>query len=166
MDTHTQQHTQLHPQHTHSHTGTWAPRRGHTRTAAHTATPTDTHVHTCLNISEVTLYNSSELQMSCYLLLFSRVSWTARLPLCRLPSLPGFSCGPSLIGHLQFLDKYVPKHLLLFSVSHLCLNLCNPRECSSPGSSVHRIFQTRILERAAIPFSRGSSPPRNQTWVS
>ena len=33
----------------------------------------------------------------------------------------------------------------------------------SPGSTVHGIFQTRILEWIAIPFSRGSSPPRDQT---
>ena len=38
--------------------------------------------------------------------------------------------------------------------------------CSRPGSSVHGILQARILERVAIPFSRGSSQPRDQTWVS
>ena len=37
---------------------------------------------------------------------------------------------------------------------------------SSPGSSVHGIFQTRILERVAISFSRGSSWSRDQTQVS
>ena len=47
-----------------------------------------------------------------------------------------------------------------------CLSLCDPTDCSPPGSSVHGILQARILERVAIPFSRGSSPPRNQTWVS
>ena len=35
---------------------------------------------------------------------------------------------------------------------------------SLPGSSVHEIFQARILEWVAIPFSRGSSPPRIETW--
>ena len=35
-----------------------------------------------------------------------------------------------------------------------------PTLCSLPGSSVHGITQTRILEWAAIPFSRGSSQPR------
>ena len=38
-------------------------------------------------------------------------------------------------------------------------------DCSPPGSSVHGISQARILEWAAISFSRGSSWPRNQTWV-
>ena len=39
-------------------------------------------------------------------------------------------------------------------------------DCSLPGSSVHGIFQATILEWIAIPFSRGSSQPRGQTWVS
>ena len=37
--------------------------------------------------------------------------------------------------------------------------LHNPLDCSPPGSSVHGIFQARILEWVAIPLSRGSSPP-------
>ena len=39
-------------------------------------------------------------------------------------------------------------------------------DCSLPRSSVHGIFQARVLEWVAISFSRGSSPPRDQTWVS
>ena len=39
-------------------------------------------------------------------------------------------------------------------------------DCSPPGSSVHRILQARVLEWVAISFSRGSSWPRNWTWVS
>ena len=35
------------------------------------------------------------------------------------------------------------------------LTLCNPMDCSPPGSSVHGILQTRMLEWVAIPFSRG-----------
>ena len=42
-------------------------------------------------------------------------------------------------------------------VSHSCLTLCDPMDCNLPGSSVHEILQTRILEWIAIPFSRGSS---------
>ena len=38
-------------------------------------------------------------------------------------------------------------------------------DCSLPGSSVHDISQARILEWVAIPFSRGSSQPRDRTWV-
>ena len=45
-------------------------------------------------------------------------------------------------------------------VSQSWPTLCNPRDCSPPGSSVHGILQARILEWIAIPFSRGSSHPR------
>ena len=56
-----------------------------------------------------------------------------------------------------------------FSVEQLCivcvrakllklyLTLCNPTDCSPPGSSVHWILQARILEWVAMPSSRGSS---------
>ena len=43
---------------------------------------------------------------------------------------------------------------------------CSPIDCSPLGSSVHVILQARILEWVAISFSRGSSQPRDQTWVS
>ena len=51
-------------------------------------------------------------------------------------------------------------------VSQSCPTLCDPMDCSPPGSSVHGIFQARILEWVAISFSRGSSRPRDWTWVS
>ena len=41
-----------------------------------------------------------------------------------------------------------------------------PMDCSPPGSYVHEILQARILERVAMPFSKGSSQPRDQTCVS
>ena len=44
--------------------------------------------------------------------------------------------------------------------------LCNPMDCSLLGSSVHGIFQARVLEWVTISFSRGSSQPRGWTWVS
>ena len=47
-----------------------------------------------------------------------------------------------------------------------CPTLCNPMDCSLPGSSVHRILQARILEWVAIPFSRASSWSRDHTCVS
>ena len=43
-------------------------------------------------------------------------------------------------------------------VAQLCPPLCDPMNCSLPGSSVHGIFQARILEWVAISFSRRSSP--------
>ena len=47
-----------------------------------------------------------------------------------------------------------------------CPTLCSPIDCSPPGSSVHGILQARILRRVAISSSRGSSRPRDHTWVS
>ena len=47
-----------------------------------------------------------------------------------------------------------------------CTTLCDPLDCSPPGSSVHGILQARILEWVAMPFSRGSSQSRHQTCVS
>ena len=47
-----------------------------------------------------------------------------------------------------------------------CVTLCDPMDCSPPGSSVHGILQARTLEWVAIPFCRGSSPPRGQSRVS
>ena len=41
-------------------------------------------------------------------------------------------------------------------VAQSCPALCNPMDCSPPGSSVHGILQTRILEWVAISFPRGS----------
>ena len=51
-------------------------------------------------------------------------------------------------------------------VTQLCLTLCNPMDCSLPGSFVHEILQAGILEWGAIPFSRGSSSPKDWAWVS
>ena len=53
-------------------------------------------------------------------------------------------------------------------VTQSCLTLCmsDPLDYSPPGSSDHGISQARILEWVAIPFSRGSSRPRDQTHIS
>ena len=47
-----------------------------------------------------------------------------------------------------------------------CLTLCYPTDCSPPGSSVHGIPQARILEWVAMPSSRESLQPRDQTCIS
>ena len=47
-----------------------------------------------------------------------------------------------------------------------CPALCDPMDCSLSGSSLHGIFQARILEWVAISFSRRSSQPRDRTQVS
>ena len=51
-------------------------------------------------------------------------------------------------------------------VAQSCLTLCDSMDCSLPDSSVHGIFQAIVLEWIAISFSRGSSRPRDRTWVS
>ena len=51
-------------------------------------------------------------------------------------------------------------------VAQSCVTLYNPTDCSFPGSSVHGIFQARVLEWLAISFFRGSSWPRIWTRVS
>ena len=69
------------------------------------------------------------------------------------------------------LNSSLPVELKLLSsvvcvlVTQSCLTLCDPMDCSPPGSSVHGILQARILGWVAIPFSRGSSPPRDRTHV-
>ena len=55
---------------------------------------------------------------------------------------------------------------LKVKVIQLCPTLCDSMDYSLPGSSVCGILQARILEWAAIPFSRGSSQPKDQTQVS
>ena len=51
-------------------------------------------------------------------------------------------------------------------VTQSCPTLCDPIDCSLAGSSVHEIFQAKVLEWIAISFSRGSSRPRDWTQVS
>ena len=51
-------------------------------------------------------------------------------------------------------------------LSKSCPTLLQPVDCSPPGSSVHGLFQARILEGVAISFSRGSSWSRDQTSIS
>ena len=51
-------------------------------------------------------------------------------------------------------------------ITQSCPTLCDPMHCSPPGSSVYGIVQSRILDWIAIPFSRGSSWPRDRTCIS
>ena len=64
-------------------------------------------------------------------------------------------------------SSYPPKTVKSESeVAQSCPTLCNPVDCSPPGSSVHGTLQTRILEWVAISLFRGSSLPRDWTQVS
>ena len=53
-----------------------------------------------------------------------------------------------------FYNFYDKQLVPAWSVTNLCLTVCNPIDCSPPGSSVHGIFQSRILEGVAISSSR------------
>ena len=119
--------------------------------------------------------------------------WTGRKSLHGLPwnsvCSPGMGWGAylcpkpregSLQGHhSQSADTYIkgcgrvrlgplrPRSSNLVCVCSLsCVWLCDAMDCSPPGSSIHGIFQARVLEWVAIFFSRRSSRPRDRTRVS
>ena len=100
---------------------------------------------------------------------------------CWEPKWPMFTiCFPSLQPKSGPLAVRVGQHHRVLTAnwcscigsSHCCvvakssLTLCNPMDCSLPGSSVQEILQARILEWVAVSFSRGSSQPRDWTRVS
>ena len=60
--------------------------------------------------------------------------------------------------------EYFPLSKVL--AAQLCPIFCNAMDCSPPGSSIHGIFQARILQRVAVSYPRGSSQPRDRTHVS
>ena len=60
----------------------------------------------------------------------------------------------------------ITHNVCMCSVAQSCLTLCDPVDGSPPESSVHGIFQTRILEWVAISFSRESSQLMDRTHVS
>jgi len=73
------------------------------------------------------------------------------------PDLTGrfFTAEPPGKAYLRFKKKKERKKES--EVAQSCLTLCNPMYCTLPGSSVHGIFQARVLEWVAIFFSRGYS---------
>ena len=95
------------------------------------------------------------------LLLLSRFS---RVRLFATPWTAAYQAPPSM----DFPGKStgVGCHRLLQKVAQSYPILCNSMDCSLPGSSVSGILQAKILEWVAIPFSKGSSKPRDRTQVS
>ena len=83
------------------------------------------------------------------------------LTLCPLQWPPGYK-AMRFSASFEFLKSAEREN----EVARSCPAFCDPTDCSPPGSSVHGAFQARILEWVAISFSRGSSPPRDQTRVS
>ena len=71
-----------------------------------------------------------------------------------------------MLGEISNNLRYAEREVKWSEVTQSCPTLCDPMDCSLSGSSVHGIFQARVLEWIAISFSRGTSWPRNRTWVS
>ena len=103
---------------------------------------------------------------------FSRQKYWSGLPHLSPGNLPhpGIEpMTPALAGTFFTTEppgKPICIYLTCVLVAQLCLTLCNPMDCSPPGFSVYGIVQARILEWIAIPFSRGTSQPRDRTLVS
>ena len=72
--------------------------------------------------------------------------------------------GVKLLRH--WFTASFPRFCACCAGAQASLTLCDPMDCSLPGSSVHEIFQTRILQWVAISSSRGSSPSRDWTYFS
>ena len=103
------------------------------------------------------------------------------LNLCRFPWLlwvfkwphSVLASSPNPCGTFELLEerhptqrKYPMNEVKWSEVAQSCPTLCDPMDYSLTGSSVHGILQARILEWVATSFSRGSSLPKYQTWVS
>ena len=105
------------------------------------------------------------------ILLTRILEWEA-IPFSRdLPdpgSNPGLLLCSQILYHLHHQGSPLRSYAVLCCAKSLpsCLTLCDPMDCSLPGSCVHGIFQARILEWVAMPSSRGSSWPRDWTHVS
>ena len=70
--------------------------------------------------------------------------------------------------HFSYLCFPSSKHMVIYCylVVKSCPALCDAMDCSPPGSSVHGIFQARILEWVPISSSRASSQSRDRTCIS
>ena len=80
----------------------------------------------------------------------------------------GASCGEGTYQLLPCESRFTNPEVRSESVSHSVVSdsLRPHKDRGLPRSSVHGILQARILERVAIPFSRGSSPSRDQSQIS
>ena len=100
---------------------------------------------------------------------FSRREYCSGLPCPPPGGLPDPGMKPgSPVSRTGRWVLYHQRHLgslciVCVLVTQSCLTLCDPTDCSPPGSSVHGILQARTLEWIAISSSRGSSQPRYRT---
>ena len=119
-------------------------------------------------------YSFLYLQPSLTLLLFLSFYWSIVALRCcvsfcctamGISSMYAYIPSLSLKNWVEFPVPYSRFSLLTCSVVQSCPTLCDPLDCSPPGSSVHGIVQARILERVAISSSRGSSQFRDRTCL-
>ena len=80
-------------------------------------------------------------------------------------SIGGLGCLPRKPDFGKNVKTFAEMSCALVTQSS-CPTLCSPWTAVPPGSSVHGILQARILEWVAVPFNRGSSPPRDRTHIS
>ena len=92
--------------------------------------------------------------------------WRGRLPFSLLPLAKVLPCVNSMCVWGVVGGSIEAKGSYMCLVAHSCLTLCDSMDCSLPDSFFHGILQARILEWVAIPFSRGSSRPKDGTPVS
>ena len=84
--------------------------------------------------------------------------------MCSYTVFPAPFIEEAVFAPLYILASFVKNKVPIESeseVAQLCPTLCDPKDCSLPGFSVHGIFQAKVLEWVAISFSRGFSQPRD-----
>ena len=79
---------------------------------------------------------------------------------------PTSLASPALAGRFFTTRATVNPYYYYCDAAQSCLTLCDLMDYRPPGSSVHGFLQAGTLEWVDIPFSRRSSPPRDQTWIS
>ena len=103
---------------------------------------------------DLSLTSPTQIRLLLLLLLLSRFS---RVRLCATPQTAAHQAPPSLgfsrQQHWSGLPFPSPMHDSESEVAQSCPTLSDPMDCSLPGSSVHGIFQARVLEWGAIAFS-------------
>ena len=131
----------------------------------------------CIQFGEKTLMTSL---MTCFVVVVQLLSCVGLfltsgtvVPRLLCPwDFPGKNTGMGCHFHFQgviLTDPGIKHYISVIRISEVaqsCLTFCNPMNSSLPGFFVHGMFQARILEWVAIPFSRKSSRPRDQTRVS
>ena len=95
---------------------------------------------------------------------FNPKRWCCEIAALHMPANLKNSAVGTRLEKVSFFP--IPKKESESEVAQLCLTLCDPVDCSLSGSSIHGIFQARVLEWIATSFSRGSSQPKNRTRVS